>query len=206
MLALRVERQQLAGQLADGVAGTGLDQLPGAAAELREGGRPAVGADVPRHLAHLIVRDVQAVLPAERKQQVVASDPADRLRLEAEQLPDAVILVDDVVARPQICERPQCPRDACLARRSPAEDLRLRYERDAELAPDEAPAGGRHGKQQRPVGGEGSTRLQQLRVGSPEQALRAERVAAVWKGDEDSKTRPGERIQLALRLGEPSRG
>ncbi len=88
------------------------------------------------------MRHVQPVLSAEREQQIVARDPPDRLRLEAEQLADAVVLVDDVVTRSQVGERPQRPRDARLARRPPAEDLRLGHERDAELAPDEAPAGG----------------------------------------------------------------
>jgi hypothetical protein len=44
------------------------------------------------------VRDVQPVLAAEGEEEVVARDARDLLRLEAEQLPDAVVLVDDVVA------------------------------------------------------------------------------------------------------------
>ena len=79
-----------------------------------------IRADVARHLAQLVVRHVQPVLPAEREQQVVARDPADSLGLEAEQLADAVVLVYDVVARAEVGERPQRPRHSGLARRPPA--------------------------------------------------------------------------------------
>ena len=53
------------------------------------------------------MRNVEAVVSTKREQQVVARDTRDLLRLEAEQLPDAVILVDDEVARTQIGERLQ---------------------------------------------------------------------------------------------------
>jgi hypothetical protein len=45
------------------------------------------------------VRDVEPVLAAEGEQQVVARDAGDLLRLERLQAADAVVLVDDVVAR-----------------------------------------------------------------------------------------------------------
>ena len=104
-LAPRVERDQLAGELLDGLARTALEQLPGLAAELRERGRLRVGADVARDLADLLVRDVEPVLAAEGEEEVVARDAGDLLRLEAEQLADAVVLVDDVVAGAQVGER-----------------------------------------------------------------------------------------------------
>ena len=63
-----------------------------------------VGADVARDLADLLVRDVDAVVAAEAEQQVVAGDAGDLLRLEAEQLGDAVVLVDDVVAGAEVGE------------------------------------------------------------------------------------------------------
>ena len=44
------------------------------------------------------MRDVEPVVAAERDEEVVARDARDLLRLEAEELADAVILVDDVVA------------------------------------------------------------------------------------------------------------
>src|SRR5207237_5847001 len=102
---LRVGPAQYAGELRHRFACTRLEQLPRLAAELRERRRLRVGADVARHLAELLVRDVQAVIAAERKQEVVARDAGDFLRLETEELADAVVLVDDVVARAQVGER-----------------------------------------------------------------------------------------------------
>src|SRR5207237_6874488 len=97
-LPLRIERDQLARQLPRRLARPGLDQLPRLAAEARERGRAGVRADVARDLPDLLVRHVEAVVAAEGEEQVVAGDAGDRLRLEAEQLADAVVLVDDVVA------------------------------------------------------------------------------------------------------------
>ena len=67
LLPLRVEREQLAGELADGRAGAVLEVLPRLAAELRQRGRLRVGADVARDLADLLVRDVEAVVAAEAR-------------------------------------------------------------------------------------------------------------------------------------------
>ena len=61
-LALRVELDQVAGELADGLPRARLERLPRLAAELRERGRRGVGADVARDLAELLVRDVEAIL------------------------------------------------------------------------------------------------------------------------------------------------
>ena len=70
--------------------------------------------------------------------------PATVLRLEAEQLADAVILVDDVVAGAEVGERLQRPAaEAALARRAAAEDLVVGQQHEPELAPDEAAAGRR---------------------------------------------------------------
>ena len=143
-LALRVERDQLAGELVHRLARARLEQLPRLAAELRERGRRRVGADVARHLAELLVRDVEAVVAAEREQEVVARDAGDLLRLEAEQLADAVVLVHDVVAGAQVGERLQrAAAEAPLARRAAAEDLVVGQQDEAELAPDEAAPRGR---------------------------------------------------------------
>ena len=83
-LPLRVEGDELGRELLHRLARTRFEQLPRLAAELRERGRSRVGADVTRHLAELLVRDVETVLAAEREQEVVARDPGDLLRLEAE--------------------------------------------------------------------------------------------------------------------------
>src|SRR5439155_19627864 len=56
LLATCVKREELTGELADRLARAGLEELPGAAAQLRERGRLGVGADVARDLADLLVR------------------------------------------------------------------------------------------------------------------------------------------------------
>ena len=105
-------------------------------------GRPRVRADVARDLRDLLVRDVEPVLAPEGEEQVVARDARDVLRLEPEQPPDAVILVDDVVADAQVGERLQrAPEPRVRARRSLPEDLRVGEERDPEVARDEARGG-----------------------------------------------------------------
>ena len=98
LLALRVERKQLSRQLANRLARTGLEVVPGLAAELRQRGHRVVGADVTRDLSELLVRDVETIVAAEPEEEVVARDARDLFRLEAEQLSDAVILVHDEVA------------------------------------------------------------------------------------------------------------
>src|SRR5262249_32342578 len=94
-LALRVELDQVSRELADGLPRARLERLPPLPAELRERRRRGVRADVAGDLAELLVRDVEPVLAAEGEQEVVARDPGDGVRLEAEQPPDAVVLVDD---------------------------------------------------------------------------------------------------------------
>ena len=141
-LAARVEPDQLARELLDGLAGTALQQQPGLAAELRQRGRLRVGADVARDLSDLLVRDVQPVLAAEAEEQVVARDAGDLLRLETEQLPDPVVLMDDVVAGAEVGEGlKRATEPGAGARRTLAEDLRVREQDEPEVAPDEPPPG-----------------------------------------------------------------
>src|SRR6185436_633737 len=129
LLALRVERDQLGRELLDALAGASLEVLPRLAAELRQRGRAGVGADVLRDLPELLVRDVEAVLAAEGEEEVVARDARDLLRLEAEQLPDAVVLVDDEVAGAEVGEGGERAAEALVGARRPlAEDLRVGQE------------------------------------------------------------------------------
>jgi hypothetical protein len=108
-----------------------------------------VGADVARHLPDLLVRDVQPVVTAEGEEEIVARDPRDGLRLEAEELPDAVVLVDDEVARAQVGEALQSAADPRVGpRRTLAEDLRVREEDEAEIAQDEAAPRGCDGEEE----------------------------------------------------------
>jgi hypothetical protein len=95
---------ELAGALARARPRPRLDELPGLAAELRQRGGGAVRADVAGDFADLLVRDVEAVIALEGQEEVVARDAGDGLRLESEQLPDPVVLVDDVIARAEVGE------------------------------------------------------------------------------------------------------
>ena len=101
-LAHGVQAQQLAGELVHRGPGARAQRVPGLAAELRERRRPRVGADVARELRQLVVRDEEPVLALELEVDVVARDAADGLRVEAEEAPDAVLDVDDVVVRAQV--------------------------------------------------------------------------------------------------------
>ena len=95
------------------------------------------------------MRDVEPVVAAEADEEVVARDLGDGLRLEAEQLPDPVVLVDDEVAGAQVGEALQrAPRRRCRARRALAEDLRVGEQDEAEIAPDEAAPRGRDGEEE----------------------------------------------------------
>ena len=99
------------------------------------------------------MRDVQAVLSLERQEEVVARDAGDLLGLEAEEPPDAVILVDDVVAGTQIRERLERPAEPRVGARRPlAEHLGVGKDCEAEIAPDEAAARGADHESQRRIG------------------------------------------------------
>jgi hypothetical protein len=75
------------------------------------------------------VRDVEPVVAAEAEEEVVARDLGDRLRLEAEQLPDAVVLVDDEVAGAEVGEAlERAAGGSRPARRALAEDLCVRQQ------------------------------------------------------------------------------
>ena len=143
LLPPRVEGEQVARELPQRGARAVLQVLPGLAAELGERGRGAVGADVLRDLADLLVRDVEPVVATEAEEEVVAGHLGDGLRLEAEQLADPVVLVDDEVARAQVGERLERSAEPVVgARRALAEDLRVREQDEPEVAPDEAAARG----------------------------------------------------------------
>ena len=206
-LALRVELDQVAGELADRLARTRLERLPGLAAELRERRRRGVGADVARDLPELLVRDVEPILPAEREQEVVARDAGDGLRLEPEQSADAVILVHDVVAGAEVGEGLQRPAaETALARRAAAEDLVVGQQDEAELAPDEAAARRRHGEEKLGLLRKLVPRLQHPGLDPAEEVLGAQRLAAMREGDDDALARAKERCELALGLGEAAGG
>ena len=208
LLPLRVEREQLARELADRRARARLEVLPRLAAELRERGRRCVGADVSRHLADLLVRDVQAVVTAKREQQVVARDAGDCLRLEAEQLADAVVLVHDVVAGAQVGERLKRSPDARGLRpaRALAEELRVGQQDEVQVAPHEAAARRRDGESRLRLLRQRLAALEQRRVDAAKQVLGAQRIAAVRERDDHAVAGAHERVQLVLGLRQSARG
>src|SRR5205807_3608276 len=145
---------------------------PRLAAELRQRGGRRVGADVARHLPDLLVRDVESIVAAEREQEVVARHAGDLLRLEAQQLADAVILVDDVVTRAQIGERLQrAGTEAAFSRRPLAEDLRVREQDEPELAPDEAAAQRGDGEHELGLARQSFAVIEDARVNTSQQVL-----------------------------------
>ena len=152
------------------------------------------------------MRDVEAVVAAEREEEVVARDARDRLRLEAEELADAVVLVDDVVAGAQVGERlERAAQRARRARRALAEDLRVGEQDEAEVAPDEAAPRGRDGEDELRLLRERLALLEHARVDAAQQVLRAQRLAAVRERDDDAVAGADEAGQLLLGLREPAR-
>src|SRR5215211_306001 len=124
-----------------------------------------VGTDVARDLADLLVRNVEAVVPPESEEEVIARDARDRLRLEAEQLADAVVFVNDEVAGAEICEALECTPDAGVGPGWPlAENLRVRKQHEGELTQDETTARGRNGEEKRWVLRKVVAGLEQLRL------------------------------------------
>ena len=132
------------------------------------------------------MRDVEAVVTPESKEQVVAGDTRDRLRLEAEQLADAVVLVDDVVAGAQVGEALERSSDPDVGtRRALAEDLRVREQDEPELAPHEAASRGRDREQQLRLVRQLTAVLHEPGLHTAEEVLGPERLSTVRKRDDD---------------------
>ena len=152
------------------------------------------------------MRDVEPVLAAERDEEVVACDARDLLRLEAEQLADAVVLVDDEVAGAQVGERGERAAEPPVgARRALAEHLRVREQDEPELAPDEAAPRRRDGEEQLGLLGQVAACVEHSRLRAPQQLLGAERLARVRECDDHAVAAADEARELLLGLGEPSR-
>ena len=206
-LPLGVEREQLAGELTHGLPCSRLEVRPRFASQLGELRRLRVGADVLRELAELLVREIEAVVATEGDEEVVARDACDLLRLEAEELPDAVILVDDVVACSQVGERGERPAETGIGpRRTLPEDLAVGQQHEAELAPDEAAARRGDGEAESGVLRQRLAGLERLRLDLAKQRLLAQRLAAVRERDDDAVPGANEALQLGLGLGEPAGG
>ena len=173
---------------------------------LLSAGEPASAPMYFETRADLLVRDVEPVVPAEAEEEVVARDPGDGLRLEAEQLADPVVFVDDVVAGAQVGERlERAARRSDARAGAAAEDLRVGEEREAQVAPDEAAPRRRDREQELRRVRKRLAGLEQARLDAAEQVERAQRLAAVREGDDDAVLGAKQGGELVLRLGEPSR-
>jgi hypothetical protein len=120
------------------------------------------------------VRDVEAVLAAERELQVVARDSGDLAGLEAEQLADAVVLVDDVVSGAELGEGLERAPGGCgAAAGAAAEDLRVGEQRKPQIPPDEAAARVGDGEEQLGLVGQLLALVDQSGVDAPQEVLGA---------------------------------
>ena len=102
--ALRVDLEQLLGERADGAADLARGRLPRDAAELVEPRRVALRADVALHLAEPVDRQVERAAVVVDLQGVQGDAAVERELLQALIAADAVPLVDEVVAGPQLAE------------------------------------------------------------------------------------------------------
>ena len=158
--ALGVEVEELTGELAGRAAGAGLEVQPALAAE---GGERRLGArtDVAGELGELVDRDEDAVLALVLEVEVVAGDPADLAGLKAGEARDAVVLVDDVVADPQVGEGEAAApaRGGGLRRGAAAVDEAAEgVDRDPQLGRHEALAQAGLGEREARVGGDRARR------------------------------------------------
>src|SRR5439155_14482179 len=197
LLAAGVERKEIARKLPQALAGPALQVLPGLAAELGERGRAGIRPDVARHLADLLVRDIEAVLAPEGEQQVVAGDAGDLLRLEGLQAADAVVLVDDVVARAEVGEALEsAPKSGVRPGRTLAEDLRVGRQHESALAPDESSPSRSDREQKLRFVRQRLAGLEQSRLDPPKQVLRPQSLTPVREGNDDPLAGPYERAEL----------
>ena len=206
-LALCVQGEQLARKLPRAFARPCFQVLPRLAAELRQRRRRSPRAHVAGDLADLLVRDVEAILAPEREEEVVAGDVGDGLRLEAEELADTVVLVDDEVAGTQVGEAlERAPEPRVGTRRSLAKHLRVREQHDSQLPRDEAAAHRGDGEEQTRIARELPPRLELLGVDLAEHGLRPRRLAGVGERDNDAISRLQEPAEVVLGLGKAPRG
>ena len=118
-----------------------------------------------------------------------------------------MVLVHDVVSGTEVGERLERAADPVLGPAGlAAEDLRVRQQRETEVAPDEAAAGRRDRVEELGFGGELLALFHDACVDPPEQVLVAQRLAAVREGDDRAQAAADERRELLFRLGEPAGG
>src|SRR4051794_24826788 len=206
--ALGVEVEQLAGELLRGAAGARLHRLPRLAAELAQRRVAAAGADVAADLRELVDRHEDAVGAGELQLEVVARDAADGLRLEARELGEAVVLVDDDVAGSQVGERAQRASPAAAGARPlgalAAEEAVLGDDREAQAGGDEAVPQVRLGEAQLRLGG--AVAVDPARAQAREVVGGALAVAPSRPRDDRLVVRAHELLELGLGVLEAARG
>ena len=206
--ALGVEVEQLPRQLARGAAGARLDALPARRAQRRELRRLAPGADVAGDLGQLVGGREDAVVAPVAQLQVVAGDPGDGLRLEAGEAGDPVVLVDDVVAHPQVGEgRQATARRGRSGRPAPVHQAAEGDHRELQVGRDEAVG-------ERRLGEQSSPRAPPARA-APSEKRRVEAIqvvagplglATVLERDDDAVAGAKLLLELGLRLADAARG
>ena len=117
-----------------------------------------------------------------------------------------MVLVDDVVAGPQVGEALERTADARVrARRPLAEDLRVRQEDEVEVAQDEAAARRRDREHEPRLVRQVVALVEHDRLDPAEEPLRAQRLAAMHERDDDPVPAADVAEQVALRLGQAAR-
>lgn len=144
-LPLRVQAQELLGHVAHGFLDPGLRLLPGPAAEPIDAGARSLRARVLLDPVEALDGDLELVARLVAEDHELARGAADVQRLEAEESADAVLLVDDEVARLEVAEVGQEPaQPAPLAPRVEVHFLRedVPVGEDCERGPGDLEAAG----------------------------------------------------------------
>ncbi len=204
-LALGVEVEQLAGQGLGGRAGAGLEALPALAAERRELRLVAVGAEVAADLRELVGGREDLVLALVGELEVVAGDPGESLGLEAGEAGDAVVLVDDVVADPQL-DRVREPRPRRRRRLRPAavDEAAVGDDRELQLRRNEALAQQSLRERNRRL--RRRDLAEEVGVAAAEVVAGALGLAAMLEGDHGPVSGARQLLELGLGLAEGAGG
>ena len=153
------------------------------------------------------MRDIEPIFAFEREEEVVTCDPSDVLRLEAEQAPDAVILVHDVIADTEVGKRLERAAEPRVDPRGPfAEDLRVRKQRHPEVSPHEATASRADDECERRLGRQGVDVIPNDRLDPSQESLRPERFTLVRERHDHAASLPDHRGKLVLGFGEAAGG
>ncbi len=153
-LARRIELEQLFGHVAHGLLDPALGPFPGGAAETIQR-RPAA-AGVLLHQVEALDRDEQLVVAVIAQLEELVRRVADADLLQADELADAVVDVDDEIADLEIAEiREERRRQRALARRAAAvtvlfEDVGFGVEREGGVGQAHSAAERADGDQHRP--------------------------------------------------------